>query len=159
MIVGVGLAAGAGTLPRGRNSSRRSLKRVSSRHDKQRAKRQRQRRERRRRARDPLIGVFAYCGLSALCDGDACLIAGSHANMQRYMQQAGRDASQYTVQATSFSEILAGLQAGAAYAFDEEAYGCFLGPAQAAGLPLGTEDFSEPASGGLQFVRVGYLRR
>jgi hypothetical protein len=79
--------------------------------------------------------------------------------MQHYMQQGGRDASQYTVQATSFSEILTGLQAGAAYAFDAEAYGRFLGPAQAAGLPLGAEDFSEPGPSGLHFVRVGYLRR
>ena len=46
---------------------------------------------------------------------------------------------------------------GGAYCFDEEAYGHFLPPAQAAGLPLVEEDFSDPGPTGIHLVRVGLI--
>ncbi|MBI4190953.1 MAG: hypothetical protein HY525_10500 [Betaproteobacteria bacterium] len=103
-----------------------------------------------------IIGYFAYATLSEVfCDGDACIIAGSEADLKRHLQALGDDAGkQYTVKKTRFSEVMRGMSLGAAYAFDETAYNRFYPPANAEGLDVGAEDFSGPSPTGRHFVRV-----
>jgi len=113
--------------------------------------------ERRRRSRDPLIGYVARQGMIVACDGDACIVAGEQAAMVSILQHHGRDPQQYLIEKATASQILQAIELGGAYAFDEEAYGRFLGPAQSAGLPLVEEDFSDPGPTGIHLVRVGYL--
>jgi hypothetical protein len=125
------------------------------------AKRKRDKRrrevERRKRRREPLIGYVARQGINVVCDGDACIVAGSQAAMVSILQHHGRDPKHYLIEKAMASQILQVLELGGAYAFDEEAYGRFLEPAHSAGLPLGKEDFSDPGPTGIHLVRVGYL--
>lgn len=102
-----------------------------------------------------VVGWFACRGMHAVCDGDACVIAGSDKAMRVLVSRAaGGDASAFTVKKTSFGEIMAGLKLGGAYCFDEEAYSRFFPLAQAEGLGLGREDFSDPGPTGVHLVRV-----
>ncbi len=101
-----------------------------------------------------IIGYFAFRGLEAVCDGDACVIAGSSEKMAQMIECRLGKAKEYTIRATSYSEIWSGMQQGAAYCFDEGAYGVFFPMAQARGLPLGEEDFSDPGPWGIHLVRV-----
>ena len=113
--------------------------------------------KRRRLRRDPLVGYFAVRGMNVVCDGDGCIVAGSIEKMTHIIQRHHEDVRSYDIRQTTFSEIWRGIQLGAAYCFDEEAYGRFLAPAQAAGLPLREEDFSDPGPTGMHLVRVGFV--
>ena len=104
---------------------------------------------------DPQIGYFAFHGLEVLCDGDGCVIAGSRPEMRRILQRMGHE--RMTIRGTTFSEIWGGLQKGAAYCFDEQAYHRFRGPARQAGAPLEEQDFSDPGPLGMHFVRIQFL--
>ena len=102
-----------------------------------------------------VMGWFAFAGPSALCDGDACVIAGSQEALRRIIaRRARRGAPALTIKQTRFGEIMTGLRLGAAYCFDEEAYNRFFPLAQREGFSLGSEDFSDPGPGGLHLVRV-----
>ncbi len=74
-----------------------------------------------------VIGYFAYTPpMYVVCDGDACIIAGSEAGMKRYIEAMVSGSLKGTrIKKTRFGEILKGLELGAAYAFDEEAYNRF----------------------------------
>ena len=112
-------------------------------------------------ASDPVIGYVAHDGRQAVCDGDACIVAGSRDKMARIVAQLGPHWSgRQILETAKFRHIVQCLQLGAAYCFDEEAYGRFLGPARRIGMPLEEEDFSDPGPRGLHLVRVqqfGYL--
>jgi hypothetical protein len=136
--------------------------------DQQRAQRQAKRQARRARhaakeakktaQRDPRIGYVAYEGVDMACDGDACIVAGSYQKMRDIAERFGdRFARQCKIQVTGFEHIYTCLRLGAAYCFDEEAYGRFLQPAQRRGMPLKEEDFSDPGPHGLHFVRVQWF--
>jgi hypothetical protein len=102
-----------------------------------------------------VVGWFAFAGQNALCDRDACVIAGSHEAMRRIVTRMTTPRSpSFTIKKTRFGEIMRGLRLGAAYCFDEEAYNRFFPLAQMEGLSLGPEDFSDPGPGGLHLVRV-----
>lgn len=120
-------------------------------------KRLRQETARKRDPTDPVVGWFAQRGIDAVCDGDGLIIAGSRDMMISILQKHAVDPDDYHIQQTTASHILAGITAGGAYCFDEQAYGRFLAPAQAAGLPLEQEDFSDPGPLGIHLVRVGYV--
>jgi hypothetical protein len=104
------------------------------------------------------LSVFSQYDL--LCDGDSCVIAGSEKKMKEYLAaNAGARAAKYQIRKARFGDILAGLKAGAAYSFDEEAYNRFYPLAQSEGLNPGPEDFSKPPPQGtppaaFHFVRV-----
>jgi len=105
-----------------------------------------------------VIGWFAVAGLNALCDGDACVIAGSQETMRTIIaRRATRGAPSMTIKKTTFGEIMTGLRLGAAYCFDQEAYNRFFPLAQRDGLNLGPQDFSDPGPHGLHFFRVQWL--
>ena len=101
-----------------------------------------------------MIGYFASWQMQAVCDGDGCIIAGSLEKMRRIVQRLDRGVQRYRFCRTTFTEIQGGLEMGGAYCFDEEAYGRFLTPAQAAGIRLEAQDFSDPGPTGIHLVRI-----
>ncbi len=103
-----------------------------------------------------VIGNFAYTSpMHAICDGDACVTAGSEAGMKRYVEAMVSGSLKGTrIKKTRFGEIMKGLELGAAYAFDEEAYNRFYPLAKKAGLPMTPQDFSGPSPTGMHFVRI-----
>lgn len=104
-----------------------------------------------------VIGVFAYrARAEVICvEKDACLISGSDEAMRRYIRDlTGMPPDQLTIRKTRLGEILDGVAAGAAYAFDEDAYSRFLPLARAAGLPATEADFEKARSEGRQFFTV-----
>ncbi len=91
-----------------------------------------------------------------MCDGDACIIAGSDADLKNYLSQIeGKGGSSYTLKKTRFGEIMCGMSMGAAYAFDESAYNRFYRLAQREGVQLGPEDFPLRAEG-KNFIRMSF---
>ena len=102
-----------------------------------------------------VIGYFAYASPSeVVCDGDACIVAGSDAGLKAYVSELGLgSAINHTLKKTRFGEIMRGIRLGAAYAFDETAYNRFYPLAKRQGLDLGPEDFP-PTATGRHFVRV-----
>jgi len=104
-----------------------------------------------------VIGYFAYISPSeVVCDGDACIIAGSEADLKAYLVSlASGQLTGYTIRKTRFGEIMRGMRLGAAYAFDEGAYNRFYPLAKREGLSLGPEDFS-PTATGRHFVKVQF---
>ena len=86
-----------------------------------------------------VIGYFAIRTGSPniICDGDACVIAGTEQAMKRYiLDLAGDKPGNYTVRKTRYGEILQGMQMGGVYTFDKRAYNKFLPLARADGLNL-----------------------
>lgn len=104
-----------------------------------------------------VIGYFAFIPpLDVICDGDACVIAGSEDALRRYI---GAQRGSYTlarIRKTRFGEILEGMRRGGAYAFDEESYDRFHPLAAKAGLRLEPQDFSAQGPTGIHLVRVAF---
>jgi len=102
-----------------------------------------------------VIGYFAQSSPSeVVCDGDACVIAGSDSDLRAYISKLGPgEEINHTLKKTRFGEIMRGMRLGAAYAFDEIAYNRFYPLAKREGLELGPEDFL-PTATGRHFVRV-----
>jgi hypothetical protein len=65
-----------------------------------------------------VIGYFAYASKTeVVCDGDACVITGSDADLRAYIAELGTlDGISHTVKKTRFGEIMRGMSLGAAYA-------------------------------------------
>lgn len=143
---------------------------MSERRDQQkRERRRRQRRDELQRrpqfdaAHDPsdvVVGYFASCGTSAVCDREACVIADSAATMQRLIDQrlGTGHAARYEIRKTTFGEVLRGMRLGAPYAFEPAAYQRFRPLAERAGVPLGPERSETPQPGGVHLVRVQWVR-
>lgn len=73
------------------------------------------------------------------------MISGSAHAMRKYLEEADTvRASRVTVQKTRFGEVVQGLKAGAAYAFDRGAYRRFYPVAVKVGLPVEPADFDDP---------------
>lgn len=111
----------------------------------------------RRRSSSPsegaaIVGFVAVYQGGGFCDGDALVVAGSPEALQSMLARA--TARSWQIQPARFAHIWQCLELGAAYYFDEAAYGIFLPLAQQAGLPLSGEDFSVPGPTGLHLVRV-----
>lgn len=101
-----------------------------------------------------VIGYFAYCSpFEVICDGEACLIAGSEAAMRRYLVISnGKNWDGYTIKKTRFGEILNGMYLGEAYAFDEVSYSRFYPLALEEGLPLCDADFMDSTADEIIFL-------
>ena len=111
----------------------------------------------------PLHSVIGYLAMFSryelLCDGDACIIAGSADKLKEYMAaHRERLSARYEIKKVRFEALLQGMRAGAAYAFDEEAYNRFYPQAQRAGLKVGPEDFSTPLPSGLRRPAIHLVR-
>jgi len=107
-----------------------------------------------------VIGYFAYASPSeVVCDGDACIIAGSDTDLRRYLSEIGQsEGINCTLKKTRFGEIMRGMSLGAAYAFDETSYNRFYPLANREGFDLGPEDFF-PTATGRHFVRLQFKGR
>ena len=90
-----------------------------------------------------LIGYIAALQLNVLCDGDACIVMGSKFKFRSHLagnpQTHGKD---YVLKKAWLDDILTGIQYGAPYAFDEEAFRLFYPLALRAGLNLPPPDFN-----------------
>ena len=102
-----------------------------------------------------VLGFFAYAGPEEVFRfGDACVIAGSRERLQACLATHPklRDAS-LTFAKIRFADVHAGLDAGAAYALDEEAFERFAPLARDAGIDV-AETFPRGEPGTLSFVKV-----
>ncbi len=87
--------------------------------------------------------------------GDACVIAGSRATLERYLASKSPDLIEtLSLSKTRFGEVLHRLGEGAAYAFDEAAYERFYPLARRAGIDLSPEDFPPMSDTEFHFVKV-----
>ena len=107
-----------------------------------------------------VIGYLAYISKAELiCEGNSCIIAGSRNKMKSYIKQRNPELSgKVTISKARFGDIKRGLEYGAAYSFDEEAYGRLYPLAVKAGIDVGPEDFTDETPTGLHFVRVAKVR-
>jgi hypothetical protein len=77
--------------------------------------------------------------------------------MREYVRELSADDTEYTIRKTRLGEILAGIEVGAAYAFDEESYARFLPLARAAGLQPAEADFEKARANGHRFFTFRLL--
>ena len=101
-----------------------------------------------------VIGYFAvHPPIDVLCDGDACIIAGTQSALNKYIKTLSNPEVEFQNRKTRLSEILDGIERGGAYAFDKESYKVFYPLANKQGFKLKNEDFN-PTETGLHFVVV-----
>ena len=103
-----------------------------------------------------VIGYFAYNSRNALCDGDACIIAGSEEKIKSHLEKVSKINEKDIIRKTRFGEIIEGLKRGGAYAFDEESYGRFLHLAKINGMDNLPEPevLSNTPSQSMDFIRI-----
>ena len=105
-----------------------------------------------------VVGCFAFTSpIDIVCDGDACVVAHSETAMRSYLKlRRSNSGAGPRIKKTRFGEIVAGLQLGGAYAFDEAAYSRFRPLAEGMGVNLAPQDFTGPApsSTGVRRVRI-----
>lgn len=103
-----------------------------------------------------VIGYIAYVTkLQLICDGDACIVAGSRRKMESYLETAEPGSSmRVTIAKARFGDVKRAMELGAAYSFDREAYERFRPLARKCGIDPGPKDFDETGTEGIQFVRV-----
>ena len=86
-----------------------------------------------------VIGYFDFRtgSMNIVCDGDACLVAGSEGALRSYVSKLmGEGVAGYRIKKTRYGEILQGMRLGGVYAFDEGAYNRFLKVAKADGSKM-----------------------
>jgi len=105
---------------------------------------------------EKVIGYFGYLPSSnVVCDGDACIIAGSEASFKRYLKIANPpNVDKVVIKKTRFGEVFRGLSLGGPYSFDEEAYGRFYPLAKKAGLDIPKANFNTKPGGEIQFMTI-----
>ena len=103
-----------------------------------------------------VIGHLAYITKTHLiCDGDSCVIAGSEEKIKSYIKQMSPELyDKVTIKKARFKDIKRGLEFGAAYSFDEEAYNCFHPIALKAGISTGQEGFTGKIPRGLHLIQI-----
>ena len=110
-----------------------------------------------------VVGYFAVqIGTpNIVCDGDACVIAGSQQALRRYIDRmVGRNLTDYQIRKTRYGEIFQGMRMGGVYTFDSSAYKKFLPLAKADGIPLTEfefEDDSQPHEDAVRLMRVQWI--
>ena len=110
----------------------------------------------RSRERDSrVLGFFAHAGPDEVFRfEEACVVAGSQERLRACLaiHPNLRDVS-LTLAKIRFADVHAGLDAGAAYAFDEEAFGRFAPLARDAGIDV-AETFPDRDVEAFNFVKV-----
>ena len=101
-----------------------------------------------------IIGYFGATKRGdVVCDGPACIIAGSYKTMKEYLA-ISKTPGKAKVIKTRFGEILSGIKMGGAYSFDEESYGRFLPLARQEGMGFEDFDFTPDKPGEIKFVTI-----
>jgi hypothetical protein len=105
---------------------------------------------------ETIIGYFAATNMgSVVCDGPACIIAGSYKTMKDYLAiSKTKPPGTIKIIKTRFGEILSGMRLGAAYSFDAESYARFLSLSQEMGLDFGNVDFTPEKNGEVKFLSI-----
>jgi hypothetical protein len=103
-----------------------------------------------------VIGYFSIkLPMDCYCDGEALVVAGSHAAMKRMLAIAGvSNPSSYTMKKAIFEEVLAGIKRGGAYAFDAESYRKFSSLAKDRAIPCRDFDFIPSAPEDIKLVTI-----
>jgi|APIni6443716594_1056825.scaffolds.fasta_scaffold1564007_1 hypothetical protein len=101
-----------------------------------------------------VIGYIASeSRIKVICtDVDACLIAGSEKDMNRYLIELEADTSVLTIRKIRFGDIIKGMKLGGKYAFDKISYERFFPLGKQLGLQLLEADYNEKA--GRKFFTV-----
>jgi len=109
------------------------------------------------------VGYFAVRRGTAnvVCDGDACVIAGSQKEMNSYIFTLGRkNPIDFDVKKTRYGEIFQGLKMGGVYTFDKRAYKRFYPIAKTDGLSVvefQIEDNPKPNDTAIPLMRVKWI--
>ena len=103
-----------------------------------------------------IIGYFAVTKRGdVVCDGAACIIAGSYKTMKEYLAKSKtKPPGKIKIMKTRFGEISSGMRMGGAYSFDAESYGRFLPLAREAGMDCDNEDFTPDQSNEVKFLTI-----
>ena len=103
-----------------------------------------------------VIGYFALASSNDIvCSRDACVIAGSEASMRGFLEEFDPGVARVaTIHKTRFGQIVAGLEHGAPYAFEEASYARFYPLAVEIGLPIVNADFAEAQARGDRFLTI-----
>ena len=105
---------------------------------------------------DLLIGYFGFIPpVNVVCEGDACIISGSEKSFRKYLAIANASQSaNVNIRRTTFGDVFRGLSLGAAYSFDEEAYGRFYPAAKRASLDVPVGNFKTTPDKEIEFMTV-----
>ena len=105
---------------------------------------------------EKVIGYLARKSRSELvCDGEALIIAGSHATLKRMLARGATDpVSSYKILKARFGEVVSGMERGGVYDLDAESYARFLPLARTIGLPCGDFDFTPSTPGEIKMVTL-----
>ena len=103
-----------------------------------------------------IIGYFAATKHGdVVCDGPACIIAGSYKTMKDYLARSKvKPPGKVKILKTRFGEIVSGMRVGGAYSFDEEAYGKFLNLAREEGMRFEDVDSTPDRPGEIKFLTI-----
>ena len=110
-----------------------------------------------------VVGYFAIrMGTrNVVCDGDACVIAGSQKAMNSYIfRLVKKNPIDFHVKKTRYGEILQGMRMGAVYTFDKKAYKKFYPIAKTDGLSVvefQIEDNAKPNDTAIPLMRVKWI--
>ena len=101
-----------------------------------------------------VIGYLAQRSQTELyCDGTALVITGSEATLKKMLSIAGvKEPHLYTIRKARFGDIIRAMRLGAAYSFDEEAYGRFAPLAEEHGISRQASDFTPSAPGEIRLI-------
>ena len=102
-----------------------------------------------------MLGYFAHAGPEEVFRfDDACLIAGSRERLRACLATHPRlRTASLALAKIRFADVHTGLESGAAYAFDEEAFERFAPLARDAGIEV-AETFPDHEPGTISFVKV-----
>ena len=105
---------------------------------------------------EKVIGYLAMKSRSQLvCDGEALIIAGSHAALKQLLAKSASDpVSSYRIAKAKFGEVVSGIERGGAYAFDAESYRRFSRLAREEGIPCNDYDFTPPTPDEVMLLTV-----
>jgi len=93
--------------------------------------------------------------MNCYCDGEALIVAGSHAAMKQMLATAGvSNASLYKIMKAKFGEVLAGVKLGGSYAFDAESYKKFAILARDREIPCDDFDFTPTKPDEIKLVTI-----
>ena len=103
-----------------------------------------------------IVGYFGATKRGdVVCDGPACIVAGSYKTMKEYLAKSKNKApGKVKIKKTRFGEILSGMRMGGAYSFDEESYRRFLPLAREGGMKFEDVDFTPDKPGEVKFLTL-----
>lgn len=107
-----------------------------------------------------IIGYFAASKRGdVVCEGPACIIAGSYKTMKEYLTKSKtKPPGKVKIIKTRFAEVLSGMRLGGAYSFDEESYCRFLPLAREEGMEFEDLDFTPDKPGDIKFVTISQTK-